>query len=166
MYRSQGPIPWAPLRRGRLRASADVKGGPAYPALHGTVELYDTASGVLVLAWMQGLPHPSDPCAAPVFAFHIHDGVACTGNEADPFANAGTHYDPKSCPHPYHAGDMPPLFGAGGYAFSAFLTTRFRIEEVIGKAVVVHAGVDDFSSQPAGNAGEKIACGSIRAAGR
>ena len=71
------------------------------------------------------------------------------------------HDNPYHCPHPYHAGDMPPLFGANGYAFSAFLSDRFTVEEVIGKTVIFHEAPDDFVTQPSGNAGAKMACGVI-----
>jgi len=37
------------------------------------------------------------------------------------------------------------------------------VKEIIGKTLIIHSAVDDFTSQPAGNAGEKIACGKIRA---
>ena len=43
-----------------------------------------------------------------------------------------------------------------------FLTNRFRVEEILGKTVIIHDSPDDFTSQPAGNAGKKIACGMIR----
>ena len=46
--------------------------------------------------------------------------------------------------------------------FSAFLSGRFTIDEIIGKAVIVHSSPDDFTTQPSGNAGEKIACGIIK----
>lgn len=42
------------------------------------------------------------------------------------------------------------------------LTDRFRVRDIIGRTVVIHSGPDDFHTQPAGNAGEKIACGVIR----
>ena len=73
-----------------------------------------------------------------------------------------THYNPKDCPHPYHAGDMPPLFGNNGEAFMAFMTDRFTVEEIIGKTVIIHSNPDDFTTQPGGNSGEKIACGKIK----
>ena len=62
----------------------------------------------------------------------------------------------------YHAGDMPPLFGTDRFAFSAFLTDRFSAEEGIGKTVIIHDSPDDFTTQPSGNSGVKIACGVIR----
>jgi Cu-Zn family superoxide dismutase len=42
------------------------------------------------------------------------------------------------------------------------VTDRFTLPEVIGRTLVIHSGADDFRSQPAGNAGTKIACGVIR----
>ena len=86
----------------------------------------------------------------------------CTGTADDPFADALTHYNPQCCPHPAHAGDMPPLIANNGYAIQAFLTDRFTVREILGKTVIIHDSADDFSSQPAGNAGARIACGVIR----
>ena len=48
-----------------------------------------------------------------------------------------------------------------GKAFSAFLTDTFTVKEVLGRAIIIHSKPDDFTSQPAGNSGEKIACGII-----
>ena len=142
-------------------AVAMISGSANYPDVKGVVRLYQTAHGVIVSAQIKGLPRGKGNCASPIFAFHIHEGEECTGNASDPFANVRMHYDPYSCPHPYHAGDLPPLFGANGYAYSVFLTDRFSLESVIGRTVVIHSHLDDFSSQPAGNAGEKLACGKI-----
>ena len=63
---------------------------------------------------------------------------------------------------PYHAGDLPPLFSSHGQAYMAVLSGRFRIPEVLGRTIVIHSGPDDFTPQPAGNSGKKIACGVIR----
>lgn len=147
----------------RPSATALVRGSREYPAIEGRVDFYQTPRGVVVSAEVSGLPAPAGACESPVFAFHIHEGTSCTGNAEDPFANALSHDNPGGCQHPHHAGDMPPLFGNDGYAFSAFLTNRFTVKEVFGRVVIIHAGVDDFTTQPAGNAGAKIACGVIQA---
>lgn len=142
-------------------AVADVRGGGVYPRLGGTVRFYQTRYGVLVSAEVVGLPTQNGPCTGRVFGFHIHEGDACRGTQQDPFASVGGHYNPAGCEHPHHAGDLPPLFGNHGYALSVFLTDRFTVDEVVGRTLIIHGGVDDFTSQPAGNAGQKIACGRI-----
>lgn len=149
------------LWRNAPDAVATVKGSAAYPRLWGNVSFYQLKEGVLAAAQFGGLPVGEGPCGSKVFALHIHKGKSCTGDEKDPFAAASTHYNPLDCPHPSHAGDMPPLFGNQGTAWYTFLTDRFAVKDIIGRAVIVHAGPDDFTSQPAGNAGAKIACGII-----
>ena len=145
----------------RPAASASIIGSNKYPNIRGTADFYQTESGVVVAAEITGLPTSDNRCESPVFGFHIHSGTCCSGNASDPFANAITHYNPDNCLHPYHAGDLPPLFENQGYAKMSVLTDRFIVEELIGKTVVIHSMADDFTSQPAGNAGEKIACGII-----
>lgn len=139
---------------------AYVSGSFEYSLIKGIVRFYRSAYGVFVVTQVSGLPIGS-MCASPIFGFHIHEGASCSGNADDPFADTLTHYNPKGCQHPYHAGDLPPLFGANGYAYSAVLTNRFTIDEIIGKTIVIHSSPDDFTSQPSGNAGKKIACGVI-----
>lgn len=143
-------------------AEADILGSDAYSAIRGKALFYQTSLGVLVSVWVSGLPADSAPCSAPFFAFHLHKGTACTGDSEDPFRDALTHYNPKDCTHPNHAGDFPPLLANHGMAFSVFLTDRFSVEEIIGRTVIIHDGPDDFTTQPSGNAGNKIACGQVR----
>jgi Cu-Zn family superoxide dismutase len=145
----------------RSDAVAFINGSEKYMNIRGMVQFYDLRTAVLVRAEITGLPTATNACQKPIFAFHIHGGTECTGSEADPFANTYGHYNPKECPHPYHSGDMPPLFGVKGTAFSVFLTDRFSVPEVLGKTVIIHARPDDFTTQPSGNSGERIACGVI-----
>jgi len=142
-------------------ASALLKGSAAFSEIQGVVQFYRTEQGIVVAAQICGLPTSENLCRHPVFGFHIHDGGYCEGDAHDPFSKAMSHYDPADCAHPYHAGDLPPLFGSGGYAFSVFLTNRFTLSEVIGKAAIIHGNPDDFTTQPSGNAGIKMACGVI-----
>lgn len=143
------------------KAAAYVRGSEKYPDIRGKVAFYPIGNAVLVRLEIMGLPKTDNKCDGPIFAFHIHGGSACSGTAEDPFANAGMHYNPDNCNHPYHAGDMPPLFGVNGNALMLFMTDRFTIDEIIGKTVIIHAKPDDFVTQPSGNAGEKIACGVI-----
>ncbi len=137
-------------------AKACVKGNNQAPALKGNVTFTQKPDGVIVTAQIQGLPQSE----TGFYALHIHEGENCGGMD---FAETGGHYNPKGMPHPKHAGDLPPLLSYhGGMAFMQVMTSRFRVEEIIGRTVVIHSGTDDFQSQPAGNAGTKIACGLIR----
>lgn len=142
-------------------AMAVIRGNSDFPQIRGGVKFYQTPYGVLVVADVDGLPVSDGDYGNDVFAFHIHGGASCSGNAEDEFADAGMHYNPDGCPHPYHAGDMPPLFSTGKRAFLAFLADRFTVDEVIGKTVIIHDRPDDFTTQPSGNAGNKIACGEI-----
>ncbi len=145
--------------------AASVYGSSKYPEISGCVYFYQMDHGVLVAAQMTGLPNAASGSPNRIFAFHIHSGSRCSGTEADPFADALTHYNPRGVSHPNHAGDLPPLFGNHGYAFQVVFTDRFSVGEIIGKTIIIHSGPDDFTSQPAGNAGEKIACGEIKSFG-
>lgn len=157
----ENDINFVKILKGRPEASAQIRGRREYPNINGTVSFYKTGAGILVAANIWGLPLSSDGCSKRVFGFHIHEGISCSGNENDPFADALGHYNPGKCFHPYHAGDMPPLFGANGRAFLIFLTDRFNISEIIGKTVIIHSAPDDFTTQPSGNSMAKIACGVI-----
>ena len=150
------------LLRCQPQAAASIAGSKGYPGVTGTVRLYQTNEGVILLAKISGLPQSDGPCQERVFGFHIHEGTSCGGNMDDPFADAMAHYNPGNCRHPHHAGDLPPLFGNNGLALSLFLTNRFSVNEVIGKTVIIHDHPDDFTTQPSGNSGTKIACGAIR----
>ena len=136
-------------------AVAHVRGSEAHPDIRGCVRFRQMGGGVLVTAEIRGLPGDNG-----FFAFHIHSGSGGTGE--GPFACVGGHYDPAGRPHPDHAGDLPPLFGNRGYAYLSVFTDRFTVDEVLGLAVVIHAKPDDFTTQPSGNSGERIACGEIR----
>lgn len=146
----------------RPEAMAVIRGSDEYPEISGVVRFYQMQEGVLVVTEVSGLPQSDDACMNPVFGYHIHNGEFCTGNSEDPFADSKAHYNPDNCEHPYHAGDMPPIFGNNGYSFSIFLTNRFCTDEIIGKTVIIHLHPDDFHSQPSGDSGAKIACGEIR----
>ena len=89
----------------------------------------------------------------------IHENGDCSGAG---FPNTGGHYDPHGREHPLHAGDLPPLLSCEGRAYLAVVTDRFCVKDVAGRAVAIHSQPDDFATQPAGNAGSKIACGPIR----
>lgn len=141
-------------------AAAKIRGSEDYPNINGYVTFRQMKHGVLVTAEIHGLPY-NEKDNMGVLAFHIHNGTSCTGNSDDPFADADGHYNPKGLKHPYHAGDLPPLFSNKGYAYMSVFTSRFKVSDIIGRVIIIHRDVDDFITQPSGNAGKKIACGKI-----
>ena len=136
-------------------AVAIIRGSELYPNLRGQVRFYKRISYVLVHAAIQGLPATD----TGFFGFHIHAGSNCTGPD---FADTGSHYNPNNAAHPFHAGDLPPLIYCNGNAYMSVAINRFNIADIFGRTVVIHSMPDDFRTQPAGNAGTKIACGIIR----
>lgn len=139
------------------QATAILQGNSKYPELRGRVSFTEGRYGVIVKAEFWGLPDTR--CG--IFGFHIHDKGDCSSPRGNGFPNSGVHYDPHGTRHPCHAGDMPPLFGCGGRAYLSFLTDRFTVSEIIGRSVIVHDSRDDFTTDPSGNSGNRIACGII-----
>lgn len=147
------------LEKNRPAAVAWVTGNNIYSELSGLVKFYDTPyDGVLVEAEVFGLPNVSTQVSSDFYAMHIHQYGNCSGS----FEKTGSHFNPTNAFHPEHAGDMIPLLGNQGYAWASFYDKRFTIDDIIGKSVVIHSRRDDFTSQPAGDSGEKIGCGVIR----
>ncbi len=142
-------------------AKAHIKGGKKYPQIDGIVTFKETKDGVLVTAKINGLPQSKDKCTGRFFGFHIHEGTSCTGNLSDEFANAKSHLNSPHCPHPFHMGDLPPLLENDGYAYMNVLVNKFKIKDILGRVVIIHDSPDDFTTQPSGISGTKIACGKI-----
>ena len=105
-------------------------------------------------------------------ALHIHE----TGSCADMGKAAGGHFNPDNKPHSNpddmngHAGDLPNLTAnEDGVATINYVNKKISAAEA-GKysvnrlAFIVHANADDYKSQPAGNAGDRVACGIIEKA--
>jgi Cu-Zn family superoxide dismutase len=129
-----------------------------------------TPHGVLIDADLSSLP-PGE------HAFHIHQTGRC--DAADGFKSAGSHYSPSKREHGFkveggpHAGDMPNQFvGADGnlriHVFNSAVSLTQGEGSLVdggGTALVVHAKADDYRSQPAGDAGDRIACAVIERVG-
>ena len=147
------------LEKNRPAAVAWVTGNNTDSELSGLVKFYDTPyDGVLIEAEVFGLPNVSTQGSSDFYAMHIHQYGNCSGS----FEKTGSHFNPTNAFHPEHAGDMIPLLGNQGYAWTSFYDKRFAIDDIIGKSVVIHSRRDDFTTQPAGDSGEKIGCGVIR----
>ena len=139
-------------------AVAVLKGNRRYPDINGIVKFYGLPeSGILIAAEISDLPDGRNEDAPAFFAFHIHE----TGNCSRNFENAGTHYNPDNAPHPEHAGDLPPLLSNDGYVWTVIYDSFLSLPMILNRSVVIHQNPDDFTTQPSGNAGDKIACGVI-----
>lgn len=107
---------------------------------------------------------------------HFHAVGVCEGTGSSAFASAGAHYNPLGRQHGLdnsagpHAGDAPNFpVAADGTGRVTFTTDRISLTDGStslfdsdGSAIVIHAAADDQISQPAGNAGARIACGVVR----
>ncbi|QVK19127.1 superoxide dismutase family protein [Mycoplasmatota bacterium] len=145
-------------------AVSKVKGGKQYPNIYGEVYFEDVPEGVMVYVYISGLPDykPGNPQIGP-HGFHIHEYEDCTeGEESSPFLAAGEHWNPTNQPHGNHPGDFPVLFSNNGVAYMSFFTNKFTVDQIISKSIIIHENPDDYQSQPAGNAGKRIACGIIK----
>jgi Cu-Zn family superoxide dismutase len=105
-------------------------------------------------------------------AAHIHEHGDCSDPKA---ANAGGHWNPTSKPHgkwgqadgAFHLGDLGNLeVGPDGTGRIEIVTDLWTVgggaaNDVVGRSIIVHAKPDDFTTQPTGNAGDRIGCGEI-----
>lgn len=129
--------------------------------IKGTVTFYDYHDGTIMLYMIQNLPK-SENCQGGIFGFHIHQGKYCSGTDEELYADALGHYDPKKCEHPFHLGDLPPLFAEKQIAWALIWLDKFKSQDIIDHTMIIHAQADDFHSQPSGHSGKMIACGEIR----
>ncbi|HYH01825.1 MAG TPA: superoxide dismutase family protein [Bacillota bacterium] len=148
-------------------AIAEIQGGPLAPAIRGYVMFQAVPDGTWVTVSLTELPsyQPAREGEQPVgpHGFHIHQSSECqVGDPSDPFQAAGGHWNPDNQPHGNHAGDFPVLFSNDGKAMMSFFTNRFQVAEAVGHTIVIHQNPDDYRSQPAGNAGKRLACGVIK----
>jgi Cu-Zn family superoxide dismutase len=132
----------------------------------GTAQLTQTPSGVLVNLSVKGLP-------AGEHAFHVH----AVGKCEPPFTTAGEHFNPAGKKHGimaaegHHAGDMPNVhIPASGELTVEVVNGDITLDKgkpnsvfgPEGTSLIIHAGKDDYKTDPTGDAGGRIACGIIQ----
>ena len=107
-----------------------------------------------------------------VHAIHIHEKADCSSDDGK---STGGHWNPTGTPHGkwgskegYHKGDIGNLEADNnGHATIMLKTDEWCIgcgdknKDILGKAIIVHAGTDDFTTQPTGDAGGRVSCGGI-----
>ena len=143
---------------GRPAAIAQIQGGPESPRLSGTVTFFPADTGTIVVADVAGLPMEVIPCAGGVLAsISMRERPAPARNLQIP---AATFY-PGGCRIPIMPGICRPSFPAMG---RRIWPCSPGVPHPGGSwpLVVIHSGPDDFTTQPAGNSWQKIACGVIR----
>jgi len=132
-------------------------------ATSGSVNFVQKGTKVLVTAKVSGL-------TPGAHGFHIHEKGDCSSGDG---MSAGGHFNPQGKPHAHpttpdrHAGDMPMLqANASGEATLTVeldvITIGTGATDIVGRAVIVHKDPDDFTTQPTGNSGARVACGVIR----
>ncbi|NQW50958.1 MAG: superoxide dismutase family protein [Rhodospirillales bacterium] len=131
----------------------------------GTVQLRQTPHGVLLKMSLKGV-------APGEHAFHIH----AVGKCEPPFTSAGGHFNPASKKHGMeaaegsHAGDMPNLHIPANGELTIDIANPMislvkgqpsSVFDADGSSIIIHAGPDDYKTDPTGNAGDRIVCGVI-----
>lgn len=130
----------------------------------GDVDLIQQGTKVLLIARVAGLTPNS------IHGFHIHEKGDCSAADA---SSAGGHFNPDAHPHAsqatpsHHFGDLPNLKAdnTGHAIYRATLENASLAEgahALIGHAMILHRDADDYVTQPAGNAGPRVACGVIK----
>lgn len=124
----------------------------------GSVTFTETNDGVSIMGNFEGL----DP---GMHGFHIHQYGDC---RADDGTSAGGHFSPLDNEHgaptdmDRHMGDLGNVeANEEGMATVDYTDSRVSLEQILGRGVILHAGQDDFESQPSGDAGNRVACGVI-----
>jgi Cu-Zn family superoxide dismutase len=149
----------------KVRAVAHMIARDGSPA--GTINFAATSHGVLIEYDLKGL-------SPGVHAIHIHTSGNCDTKVA--FTSAGPHFSPDPtkmhgffAKHSPHAGDLPNEYAAAdGTLHASVISNAFALGngkkslfDRDGASIIVKAKGDDYISQPAGNSGDRIACGVI-----
>ena len=138
------------------KSDSDVQGDVSFTQDNGQVAMKATFSGL----------------SEGEHAIHLHEKADCSSADG---TSTGGHWNPTFQPHGkwgasegYHKGDIGNFVAdAEGNATVDFSTGEWCIgcgdenKDIVGKAVIVHQGVDDFTSQPSGDAGARISCTGI-----
>lgn len=151
----------APADASAQSITVTLTGAPTDTDFAGTVTITPEGSGVRIVADVAGVdtdgPH----------GIHVHENGMCdhAGDDGKHFATAGGHFNPAGVEHacpptePRHAGDLGNIQITGGRGHLELSVTNLTIDQVRGKAIILHTGEDDCKTQPTGNAGDRLACG-------
>ena len=147
---------------GKLRVKLDAKSDSG---VSGNVVFTEANGIVTMIAVMSGLTEGTH-------AIHLHEKSDCSSPDGK---STGGHWNPTAQPHGkwgsdkgYHKGDIGNFTAdANGNGTVTHITNEWCIgcgdpqKDILGKAVIVHQGTDDFTSQPTGAAGGRVSCGAV-----
>lgn len=142
------------VARARLQSAAGQD-------VQGEVLFRETDQGIRLQVVARGL-------TPGMHGFHVHEIGDCS---APDFTSAGEHFAPDGHPHgapsgTTHAGDLGNVEADASGTVETVMMARYVAldagpRSIVGKAIVIHAQPDDLTSQPSGNAGDRVACGVI-----
>ena len=152
----------APIPANGTSARVAIKDASGRPL--GDLSLVQTANGVLITGLLSNVPPGTH-------GIHVHTVGKCSPT----FDAAGGHYNPTSKQHGYrnasgaHAGDLPNInVAADGTVRIELFTSMFDLGgganglfDADGSAVMIHALADDYTTDPSGSSGGRIACGEV-----
>lgn len=138
------------------KSNSKVKGNAVFTQEDGVVTM------IVVVGGLTEGPH----------AIHLHEKADCSSEDGK---STGGHWNPTNEPHGkwgsstgYHRGDIGNLTAdAKGNATITMTTDKWCIgcgdpnKDILGKAIIIHEGIDDFKTQPTGDAGGRVSCGGI-----
>jgi Cu-Zn family superoxide dismutase len=130
----------------------------------GNVSFAQSGNKVLVSGEIRGLKPNTE------HGFHVHEKGDCSSGDG---MSAGGHFNPTGAPHGnhdlgmHHTGDLPSLkadaSGVARFSFeSSSITVGSGVTDIVGKGLIVHRDPDDYTTQPTGNAGPRVACAVIQ----
>lgn len=163
---SPAPTPTAPQASSTARQGVANLASASGSLVSGRITLMPMSDGVHLTGEVGGLP------ANSTHGFHVHEKGDCSAADA---SSAGPHFNPAGTAHgranagAHHAGDMDNIVANAEGVAKVNVHVRGvtlgggAANDIANRALVVHASPDDYSSQPAGNAGARVACGVIAA---
>jgi Cu-Zn family superoxide dismutase len=138
----------------------------------GMVDLQSVEDGVQLQTRIKGFDIAASGGQRGEHGFHIHEAGDCSASD---FTSAGGHFNPTRTAHGLldpggpHAGDLPNLWieadGSADYSLTTNLVSLKPSERYLfdsdGSAFIIHAGPDDYITDPSGDSGSRLACGVI-----